>query len=120
MEKTRLIVLAVCAAALMGVGASAAFAGEVKGKPLPAGSSFVGGCVDTGNCQSTAIEGHANSFCAFSGLNDYDSTAGQITKRTQTPADGAPGNPATGINIGTVENPIIFSCNPNTSDIPAK
>ena len=46
-------VLAVCAAAVMGVGADAAFAGEV-----------------TGNGKPTQGPAHAASICAFSGQND--------------------------------------------------
>ena len=49
-------VLAVCAAAVMGVGANAAFAGEV-----------------TGNGKPTQGTAHARSICAFSGQNDYPS-----------------------------------------------
>jgi hypothetical protein len=58
--KKLLAAVAVCATAVMGVSASAAFAGEVTG---PSGS---GG--DTG------APLHANSICVFSGLND-DPTA---------------------------------------------
>ena len=50
---SRKTVLAVCAAAVMGVSANAAFAGEV-----------------TGNGKPTQAPAHANSICAFSGQND--------------------------------------------------
>jgi hypothetical protein len=63
-HKTRMAVVAVCAAALMGVGASAAFAGEV-----------------TGNGKETGMRGHAKSECGFSGREDE---AGSPL-RTQTP-----------------------------------
>ena len=83
MGKTRLFAVATCAAAVMGVGASAALAGEVKG-PSTGGTPSVG--------NDTAAPAHANSICAFSGLNDF--RGGPITNRTQTPANqGAPGTP---------------------------
>ncbi|HEU5373746.1 MAG TPA: hypothetical protein VFU51_15260, partial [Gaiellaceae bacterium] len=41
-------------------------------------------------------DGKAKSLCAFSGLNDFDADEGQTTKQTQTPADGAPGDPGLG------------------------
>ncbi len=116
MGKTRLLVVAIAAAALMGLGASAALAGEVKGPPYT-GGGVSGGCVKNLLCDATAAEGHANSFCAFSGLNDYDSDLGQYTKRTQTPADAYPGSPAFGVPAGPG---LIISCNPQTSDIPAR
>ena len=53
MSKTRLFAVAACAAAVVGVGASAASAGEI-----------------TGNGKPTAGPKHANSICVFSGKND--------------------------------------------------
>jgi hypothetical protein len=77
---------AVCAVVLMGLGAGAALAGEVKGPP-------------TGGTPATnfndAATSHANSNCVFSGLNDYIN--GQTDKITQTPADGPAGAPGHGI-----------------------
>jgi hypothetical protein len=58
--KRLLCAVAVCATAVVGVSASAAFAGEVTG-PSP-------------NGKPTNAELHANSICVFSGLND-DPTA---------------------------------------------
>jgi hypothetical protein len=58
--KKLLCAVAVCATAVVGVGASAAYAGEVTG---PSGSG-----------KPTGAEFHANSICVFSGLND-DPTA---------------------------------------------
>lgn len=64
-------------------------AGEVKGPPGIANNTNDTGALD-----------HANSACAASGLNDYDSTAGQTASQVQTAADswkyynlpkGAPG-----------------------------
>src|SRR5512133_2987248 len=69
----------VCAVALMGLSAGAAFAGEVKGPPT-------GG--EPATNFNTAATSHANSACVFSGLNDYIN--GQTDKQTQTPADGPP------------------------------
>jgi hypothetical protein len=53
MGKTRVLAVATCAAALVGVGASASFAGEV-----------------TGNGKPTHAIGNAQSACAFSGQED--------------------------------------------------
>jgi len=52
-SKRRFLVVATCVVALMGVGSSAAFAGEVTGKGQP-----------------TAGPDNANSICVFSGKND--------------------------------------------------
>lgn len=57
MGKMRLAAVAACAVAVVGVGANAAFAGEI-----------------TGNGKATAGPTHANSICVFSGHND-DPTA---------------------------------------------
>ena len=59
MSKQALLAAAFCAAALAG-GPTAAFAGEVKGPPP----------VDPQNQHPTGAPEHANSICAFSGLND--------------------------------------------------
>ena len=61
MGKTHLLAVAACAAAVVGVGASAALAGEVKGPPR----TVTGPSTDY-----TAARTHANSVCAYSGLND--------------------------------------------------
>jgi hypothetical protein len=75
------------AAVVLTLSASAVFAGEVKGPP---------GTI--GNTNNTAAPAHANSACAFSGLNDYIN--GQTDSQVQTAADswkyyglpkGAPG-----------------------------
>lgn len=54
------IVTGMCAIAVLGTGASAAFAGEVIGPP---GS--------IGNPGTPKDMSHPNSICAFSGLNDF-------------------------------------------------
>jgi hypothetical protein len=89
MRRTRLVAVAVCAAAVMGVGATGAFAGEVKGPPNQVNNTNETGALD-----------HANSACAASGLNDLDQSSGQNVSQVQTAADswkyyglpkGAPG-----------------------------
>jgi hypothetical protein len=84
----RLLVV-VATAALLVTGASGALAGEVKGPPNQPNNTNETGALD-----------HANSACAASGLNDFDSTSGQNVSQVQTAADswkyyglpkGAPG-----------------------------
>jgi hypothetical protein len=85
----RVLAIALCSVALVGVSAGTALAGEVKGPPgIP------------NNTNETGALDHANSACAASGLNDLDSTAGQTVSQVQTAADswryyglpkGAPG-----------------------------
>lgn len=58
---TKSLAVAICAAAVMGIGASAALAGEVKGPPRTAAGP---------STDYTAAREHANSICAYSGLND--------------------------------------------------
>ena len=52
--------VAVCVTAIVGVGARAAVAGEVKGPP---------GSVEHPGVRKDVT--HANSICSFSGLNDF-------------------------------------------------
>jgi len=72
----RLVVLAASAAIFVGAGANAAFAGEVKGPPN-----------QPNNTNETGALAHANSACAASGLNDFDSAEGQTVSQVQTAAD---------------------------------
>jgi hypothetical protein len=74
----RLVVVAVSAAVLVFTGGSAAFAGEVKGPPNQLDNTNKTGALD-----------HANSGCAASGLNDFDSQdpEGQTASQVQTAAD---------------------------------
>ena len=65
--------LLLVAAAVAVLGAGAAFAGEVKGPPRTPGA------------EDTAAPDHANSICAFSGLNDFE--GGQSASQVQTAAD---------------------------------
>ena len=78
-----------------GGSVSAALAGEVKGPPGSAATAQPGG-----NPDKTGAVGTANSACAASGLNDFDSESGQNASQVQTAADswkyyglpkGAPG-----------------------------
>ena len=81
----RLLIVMV-SVAVLGGGASAALAGEVKGPPSgPCGGTTGVTCVQ--NTNDTAAPTHANSVCAFSGLNDTDPTAGQTVSQVQTAAD---------------------------------
>ena len=74
----RLAVVAASVAVLAGAGASAAFAGEVKGPPNQLNNTNTTGALD-----------HAHSACAASGLNDFDShdPMGQVSSQVQTAAD---------------------------------
>jgi hypothetical protein len=63
MRKKSLLAVAICAAALAGLSAGPAFAGEVKGPPGP---------FTAPDPQFTPVHfGVASSICSFSGLNDY-------------------------------------------------
>jgi hypothetical protein len=55
-----------------GLGAGAAIAGEVKGPPGSPTQAVPGG-----NPNKTGVTAHANSICATSGLNDYDTEESQ-------------------------------------------
>ncbi|HXT69164.1 MAG TPA: hypothetical protein VN700_05395 [Vicinamibacterales bacterium] len=74
----RLLVVAASVAALVAGGAGWAIAGEVKGPPNT-----------LNNTNSTGALDHANSACAASGLNDFDTTdpQGQMVSQVQTAAD---------------------------------
>jgi hypothetical protein len=94
MSKKVLLALAVCTA-VAGLSAGPAIAGEVKGPPGNAETAQPGG-----NPDKTGALDHANSACAASGLNDFDTLEGQNVSQVQTAADswkyyglpkGAPG-----------------------------
>jgi hypothetical protein len=78
-RKRSMLVAAVCALAVVGSGASAAFAGEVVGPPGKPG------VIGSGSEKNTAAPTHANSICAFSGLNDFRAENGQIVFHVQSP-----------------------------------
>ena len=98
MGKARLFAVAACAAAVMGLGASAALAGEVIGPPGP------------GNVTPKGVNPNA-SLCAYSGLNDY--VNGQTDRQTQTPKDAAPGSAAFGWAPDPTDPTFILTCNKN-------
>jgi hypothetical protein len=67
----------VVATAVAVLASGGAFAGEVKGPP---------GTLN--NTNETGALNHANSACAASGLNDFDtSDPGQLASQVQTAAD---------------------------------
>jgi hypothetical protein len=74
MSKRSLLAVAVCAA-VAGLSAGPALAGEVKGPPG-----------QENNTNRTGAPDHANSECAFSGLNDFEAF-GQNESQVQTAAD---------------------------------
>lgn len=78
MDKQQLFANVVCAAVLAGAAMGTAVAGEVAGPP---------GTID--NTNYTGVSDNANSNCAYSGLNDFDSLdpTGQIDSIVQTAAD---------------------------------
>lgn len=85
----RLLTTACAALFVCALSVSTALAGEVKGPP---------GTLN--NTNETGALLHANSACAASGLNDLDTSSGQISSQVQTAADswkyyglpkGAPG-----------------------------
>lgn len=66
---------AVCAVAVAAASAGAAFAGEITGPGLPGG-------VPENQSTATAAPDHAQSICAFSGLNHLHE--GETPNRTQS------------------------------------
>jgi len=69
--------LFVVGASVVVLAAAGAFAGEVKGPPR-----------QPDNTNETGALQHANSACAASGLNDFDShDPGQVELQVQTAAD---------------------------------
>lgn len=82
----RLLAVAASLVVLLLATATAALAGEVKGPPgTPCGGDT--GVVCTHSTNDTAAPTHANSACAFSGLNDMDPNSGQTSSIVQTAAD---------------------------------
>ena len=72
----RLLIAAASVFLLVGAASSAALAGEVKGPPNQVDNTNETGALD-----------HANSACAASGLNDFDTEAPQNVSQVQTAAD---------------------------------
>jgi hypothetical protein len=93
---------AACAVAIVGLSASPAFAGEVTGRPGTPNEAFSGSGVRTG------APVHANSICAYNGLNDMNPDQGPINSFVQTPHNqGSPGDAGHGTCAGGTnpENP---------------
>ena len=92
MSKKSLLAVAVCTAALAGVGASAALAGEVTGPPGTPNVPF------SNHGKPTGAVLHSNSICSFSGQNDMNPDEGPIDFHVQSPGQnvrngGPPGIP---------------------------
>ena len=86
---------AICAAVVAGLSGSAALAGEVKGPPGTPGVPF------SGSGEPTGARTHANSICAYNGLNDMNPSQGQIEFIVQTPQNqGVPGEAGHGTCAG--------------------
>jgi hypothetical protein len=106
MRKKSLLAVAVCTAALAGASASAAFAGEFSGPP---GTPSLTDPTPPGG-GPTPVRDHANSICAFSGLNDMNPEQGPTDTIVQTPGHfmlagiTPPGVPGHGTNIPGFEN----------------
>ena len=101
LKKSKLAVAA-CAVAIVGLSAGPAFAGEVTGRPGTPGVAFSGSGVRTG------APAHANSICAYNGLNDMNPAQGPIDSFVQTPHNqGSPGDAGHGTCAGGTnpENP---------------
>ena len=102
MRTKSFFVAAACGAALAGSGAGVASAGEVAGPPGTPGVAFSGSGVRTG------APAHANSICAYNGLNDMNPAQGPINSIVQTPHNqGSPGDAGHGTCAGGTnpENP---------------
>jgi hypothetical protein len=102
MRVKSLLATASCAVAVAGASAGAASAGEVQGPPGTPGVPFSG----SGN--RTGAPAHANSICAFNGLNDMNPAQGPINSIVQTPhTQGFPGAAGHGTCAGGTnpENP---------------
>ena len=107
MRTKSLLATAACAVVVMGAGAGAAFAGEVKGPPGTGPRTQ-----DQVDAIRTAAPAHSNSICSYSGLNDLIPGQGPIDFHVQSPGQdvrngGAPGLPGHGTCAGgsNPENP---------------
>jgi hypothetical protein len=93
---------AACAVAVAAVSAGAAIAGEAQGPPGTPDVAFSGSGLRTG------APAHANSICAYNGLNDMNPNQGPIHSIVQTPhTQGSPGDAGHGTCAGGTnpENP---------------
>jgi hypothetical protein len=78
-RKKSMLATAVCTVAVVGASAGTALAGEVKGPP------GTPGVIGSGSEAPTGAPAHANSICAYSGLNDFRAENGQIIFHVQSP-----------------------------------
>jgi len=77
----RKLAAVICAAFVVGVSATAALAGEVKGPPgTPSPTNHI-----PGTSGRTAAPEHSNSACSFSGLNDLIVGQGPTDSIVQNP-----------------------------------
>jgi hypothetical protein len=106
MHRKSLLAVALCTAALVGASATAALAGEVKGPPGTPNADPSLAIPPAGG--PTKVREHANSICAFSGLNDM--VDGPTDTIVQTPGHfmlagiTPPGVPGHGTDIPGFEN----------------
>ena len=105
MHKKSLLAVAVCGAALAGVSAAPAFAGEITGPP---GTPGVEG---SASGHRTPAVTNARSGCAANGLNDMNPLQGQIDLIVQN----------YGANKKLGLDPAVFGfpgtgCNPNRAN----
>jgi hypothetical protein len=98
--RTRTVASALVAA-IAALALAVAFAGEVQGPPGTPGVPF------SGSGTRTAAPTHANSICAYNGLNDMNPDQGQIGIIVQTPHNqGSPGDAGQACRGGSnPENP---------------
>ena len=103
LRRKTVLATAVCTLAIVGASAGGASAGEVKGPP------GIPGKFGSSSEENTGAPKHANSICAFSGLNDFREENGQIIFHVQSPGQEhrlgftPPGIP--GIACGPGTNP---------------
>ena len=89
LQTKSLVAAALFTVALVGGSSSAAFAGEVTGRPGTPDVPFSGSGVRTG------APAHSQSICSYSGLNDMNPAQGPISSIVQTPTTkGRPVTPA--------------------------
>jgi hypothetical protein len=106
MRTRHVLAAAACVLTVGGVGASAAFAGEVKGPPGTGPRTQ-----EQVDLIRTAAPSHSNSICSYSGLNDMIPSQGPIDFIVQSPGQnvrngGDPGIPGLACHGGSnPENP---------------
>jgi len=89
--RSKHLAIAACAVVFAVLGAAPALAGEMQGPPGTPGVPFSG----SGN--RTGAPAHAQSICAYNGLNDMNPDQGPINSIVQTPHNqGTPGEAGAG------------------------